>query len=125
MEAYDPLSAPDSDEWQSMDEHERMTLVMDHHRQAHIELPNQRLHAVMHVVIENQVALGDTIPVQATVERLIDEGLDRHNAIHAVGTVLANFMQDLLDEESEPTNTERYYKELKKIGATKWLKEVR
>ena len=33
-----------------------------------------------HVVVENQVALGEATPVPATLDRLMDEGLDRHDA---------------------------------------------
>ena len=93
MEAYDPLNAPDPDEWQSMDEDERITLVMEHHRESGVELPNEQLHAVVHVVVENQIALGDEMSAQATLERLMREGLDRHDAIHAVGSVLVDFVQ--------------------------------
>ncbi|MCH8980062.1 MAG: hypothetical protein IH945_12595, partial [Armatimonadetes bacterium] len=79
MEAYDPLNAPDPDEWQSVDEQERIILVMEHHREAGVKLPNERLHATVHVIVENQIALGDEIPARATLERLIREGLDRHD----------------------------------------------
>ncbi len=76
MRAYDPLNAPDPDDWQSMGEDERMMLVMEHHREAGVELPNEQVHAVVHVVVENQVALGDEMSAQATLKRLIREGLD-------------------------------------------------
>ncbi len=96
MEDYDPLNAPDPDEWQSMDEDERITLVMEHHREAGVELPNEQLHAVVHVVVENKIALGDEMSAQATLERLMREGLDRHETIHAVGSVLVDFVQALI-----------------------------
>ena len=48
-----------------------------------VRLPNEKLHAVLHVVIENQIALGDEIP-----------GLDRHEAIHCIASVLAEFIHD-------------------------------
>jgi hypothetical protein len=47
-----------------------------------------KLHAVMHVIIENQVALGDEVPAQRTLRRLMAEGLDRHQGIHAISSVL-------------------------------------
>ncbi len=124
--SYDPLSAPDPDDWQSMDEDERINLVMEYHRDAGVELSNERVHAVVHVVVENQIALGDEIPVQGTLERLIGEGLHRHDAIHAVGNVLANFIHELLgDDDAAPSANERYYAELKKLTAAEWLKEFR
>ncbi len=126
MEAYDPLNAPDPDEWQSMDEDERISLVMEHHRESGVELPNEQVHAVVHVVVENQIALGDEVPTQATVERLIREGLDRHDAIHAVVSTLVNFMHELLDDgDAAPGANQSFYDELKKLKATEWLKGFR
>ncbi len=122
MEAYDPLNAPDPDEWQSMDEDERITLVMEHHREAGVELPNEQVHAVVHVVVENQIALGDEMSAQATLERLVREGLDRHDAIHAVGSVLVDFVQALICDDEAPAANERYNEDLKKLKAAEWLK---
>jgi hypothetical protein len=39
--------------------------------------------------VENQVALGDTFAARAVLLRLMAEGLDRHEAIHAIGSVLS------------------------------------
>ena len=127
MEAYDPLNAPDPDEWQSMDEDERINLVIEHHRQVRVELPNEQLHAVIHVIVENQIALGDEIPTQATLERLIREGLDRHDAIHAVGSVLVNFTRELLgdDDDAAWSANETFWEELNKLTAAEWLKSFR
>ncbi len=117
MRAYDPLNAPDPDDWQSMGEDERMMLVMEHHREAGVELPNEQVHAVVHVVVENQVALGDEMSAQATLKRLIREGLDRHEAIHAVGSVLMDFVQELLGDDAALEANERYNEELRKLTA--------
>ena len=122
MEAYDPMNAPDPDEWLSLDEQERLILVEDHHRQAGVELPNEQIHAVTHVIVENQIALGDEVPTGATLERMMREGLDRHDAIHAVGSVLANLVGEILaDADAVPSVDEGYYKELKKLKAAEWL----
>ncbi len=58
IRAYDALNAPDPGDWQSMDEDERMMLVMENHREAGVELPNEQVHAVVHVVVENQNSAG-------------------------------------------------------------------
>ncbi len=123
--AYDPLNAPDPDDWQSMGEDERMMLVMECHREAGVELPNEQVHAVVHVVVENQIALGDEMSAQATLERLMREGLDRHEAIHAVGSVLVDFVQALICDDAAPGANERYNEELKKLTAAEWLKTFR
>ncbi len=126
MEDYDPLNAPDPDEWQSMDEDERITLVMEHHRESGVEPQNEQTHAAIHVIVENQIALGDEVPTEATVECLIREGLGRHDAIHAVGSVLVNFMHELLDDgDAAPSANQSFYDELKKLKAAEWLKGFR
>ncbi len=121
---YDPLNAPDPDEWQSMDEDERLILVMDYHRRVGDELPNERLHAVIHVIVENQVAMDDEVPTRATVERLMREGLDRHDAVHAVGGVLMGYLQEIVgDGDAAPDINEGFYEELEKLTAAEWLEE--
>ncbi len=119
--AYDPLNAPDPDDWRSMDEGERMMLVEDYHRQAAVKLPNEQAHTVIHVIVENQIATGDETSAPTTLERLMREGLDRHEAIHAVGSVLADFMQALLRGDVAPGENERYDEELEKLTAAEWL----
>ena len=126
MEIYDPLTEPDPDEWLSMDESERIDLVTEHHSQAGEKPPNEQLHAVIHVVVETQVAMGDETPTQATLARMMREGLDRHDAIHAVGTVVMLFLKDLIaaaDEEEAERINEKYFEELGKLTAAGWLEE--
>src|SRR5439155_21707934 len=89
VKRYDPQHAPDPEAWLALDEAERTELVFQYHLRARVRLPNARLHATIHVVVENQVALGDEIPVRRTLERLRAEGLDRHDAVHAACSVLA------------------------------------
>ncbi len=123
--AYDPLNAPDPEDWRSMDEGERMMLVTDYHRQAAVELPNEEIHAVVHVIVENQIAQGDETSAPATLERLMHEGLDRHEAIHAVGSVLADFMQALIHGDVPRGENQRYDEELEKLTAAEWLETFR
>jgi hypothetical protein len=123
-QAYDPLIVPDPDDWQSMDEDERIMLVMAYHQEAGVDLPNEQVHAVVHVVVENQVALGDETAAQATLQRLMSEGLDRHEAIHAIGSVLIEFVQELLGDDAPQDVNERYDEELKKLTAAEWLKNL-
>jgi hypothetical protein len=123
MDRYDPLVPPDPEEWSSLGEGEQINLVEDYHRRARIRLPNLTVHAVIHAVVESQIALGDEIPVKRTLERLMSEGLDRHDAIHAVGSVLAGHMYDILrGPEPQPgadPNT-AYFAELEQMSAEEW-----
>jgi hypothetical protein len=48
-------------------------------------------------MVETQIALGDETPARRTAQRLMDAGLDRHEAIHAIGWVLIEFMSDLME----------------------------
>lgn len=121
MKRYDPAVAPSPSEWLGLDERERLQLVQRYHERAKIELPNAKVHAVMHTVVENQLAEG--IPeVVATFDRLQTEGLDRHDALHAIGSVLAEHMFRLMQEA--PTGVDpnaAYFYELRALTAAKWL----
>jgi len=128
MKRYDPLKAPDPEEWLSLDEQERISLAQDYHRSARIRLPNETVHAVVHAIVENQIALGDETPVRRTVQRLMAEGLDRHEAIHAVGMILMEYLNDVMSR-AEAEHPERgrdpnnaYYAALEKLTAQSWRK---
>jgi hypothetical protein len=69
VQRYDPLEAPDPDEWLELDEQERIDLVRDYHRRAGIRLPNEKLHATLHAIIEAQIALGDETPAGRIAQR--------------------------------------------------------
>jgi hypothetical protein len=47
-----------------------------------------RVHASLHVVVETQLRIGDPPATRKTLERLLDSGVDRHKAIHAIGSVV-------------------------------------
>ena len=123
IDKYDPLKAPDPEEWLALDEMQRLDLVEDYHRRARVRLPNAGGHAALHAAVENQIALGDEIPVQRTTQRLIAEGLDRHEAIHAIASVLAGHMWNLtrqpqLAADDDPNIP--YYAELERLTAKSW-----
>jgi hypothetical protein len=70
---------------------------------------------------ETQVALGDETPARRTVERLMSQGLSRHEAIHAIGTVLADQVASVARGESagEPAE-EAYGTALEQLTAEGW-----
>ena len=121
MERYDPLVAPDPAEWLATDERQRMALVVDYHEGTAVELPKEQLHAAIHVVVENQVALGDKLPVQGVLNRLQAEGLDRHEAIHAIGSLLIGHVSDLLKTGAPKRDpNESYWRALKSLTMESW-----
>ena len=121
MDVYDPEKTPDSIEWLELDEDARIDLVQAYHADANIELPDAMLHAAIHVVVENQLAL-DVDPVSDTLERLQRQGLDRHEAIHAVGAVLSEDIASLLGGGQGQWNHNRYESRLNKLTAKRWQK---
>ena len=123
MNAYDALTAPPPELWLALDEQERIALVMDFHAEIGDDSPNEELHAMFHVFVENQFAEGDETRTRETVERLIREGLDRHDAVHAVGQVLAERIFDLLaaTDPDSGFDTAAYNRELDALTAAAWL----
>ena len=95
MNRYDPSQTPDPTEWLELDEQERVVLVERNHRRAHVELPDITLHATIHVVVENQLASRDD-PVVRALARLMKEGLTRHDAVHAIGSVVSEYIFEAL-----------------------------
>jgi hypothetical protein len=121
MQRYDPLEAPDPKEWLELGEQERLDLVRDYHRQARIRLPNEKLHATIHAIVEAQIALGDETPVRRIALRLVGEGLDRHDAIHAIGMVLAEHISDILKTtKSTQDPNAPYFAALERLTAEDW-----
>ncbi len=90
MDAYDPLETPDADAWLAMDEAERTGLITDYHEREGAGLPDPGLHAAVHAAVENQLAMGDEHAAGA-LSRLIKD-LDRHEAVHAIGSVLTEHL---------------------------------
>jgi hypothetical protein len=122
MKRYDPDKGPDLNEWRDLDESERIEVVRRYHRKAGIELPNEQIHAAMHVIVENQIAEGDRIPVRETLVRLMSEGLDRHDALHAIATILAELMYGSLKNTAPDDLNAAYFAGLSSLTAQGWLK---
>jgi hypothetical protein len=123
MEHYDPLIPPNPQEWLALDEQERIMLVKEYHRSAGIRFPIVSTHAMVQTIVENQAALGDQTPVQRTLDRLMAEGLDRHDALHAIGSVLADLLYDTATEAvgagiGDPNA--KYFTEVEQLTAEEW-----
>jgi hypothetical protein len=122
MDRYDPEVTPAADDWLALDEGERILLVESYHRDARIDLPKaaRRLHASIHVVVENQLASNDE-PVVRALARLMKEGLSRHDAVHAIGSVVAEHIYDLLKTKDAPdTSHARYYAAIERLTKANW-----
>ena len=121
---YDPDVGPDPADWLALDEAERLRQAMAYHRRHDVLAANPEIHAAIHVVIENQIALGDETPVRQALDRLMAEGLTRHEAIHALGSVLTEMIVAVADdadgEEAAPFQAQAYNDAIARIKAEDW-----
>ncbi|MCG5079018.1 hypothetical protein [Paraburkholderia tagetis] len=122
MEAYDPERAPEPDPWLELDEQERIVLVEAWHRAAHVKLPNVTAHAAFHTVVENQIAMN-LEPVIRAMHRLTKAGLTRHDAIHAIGWVVAEHLFDILNtgqSDDADASQARYLAAVERLTVASW-----
>jgi hypothetical protein len=124
VQHYDPLEAPNPEEWRRLGEQERIDLARDYHRRAGIRMPNAVMHAALYATVETQIALADETPARRTAQRLMDEGLDRHEAIHAIAMVLAEHLANLLKAATPGDNPNApYFAALERLTAQEWLSQ--
>jgi hypothetical protein len=116
---YDPNVAPDPEAWLALDDHKRLVWARTYHRRAGIDVGPESLHATVHVIVENQIAEGPDHPVSRAIVRLMGEGMDRHEAIHAVGTLLAEFVMAATQSGSEPRKPD-WWNAAEQITAESW-----
>ena len=119
MNRYDPEHAPDPEQWLALDEQERILLVEAHHRMARIKLPNLTAHAIFHAVVENQIAENLESVVRA-MARLTAEGLSRHEAIHAIASVLGEHIVELFNGNVDGNSAETYNAAVERLTARDW-----
>ena len=122
MTNYDPENAPDPTAWLALDEQERIHLAEAHHRAARIKLPNVKAHAVFHAIVENQVAERLESVVRA-MDRLMNEGLSRHDALHAIGSVVAEHLFEAVEAKTkdDPNSIQiRYNAAVERLSAKEW-----
>jgi len=118
---YDPHHPPNVSKWLAIPELERLDLVLDYHRRRSVRLPNEVLHAAIHVTVENQIAIGDELPVGSKLNQLMREGLDRHDALHAIGSILAEHIHSILSEEPAIEDPNPHYLEaLSQLTVQSW-----
>lgn len=60
---------------------------------------NPVLHVMIHHIVESQIADGDPPQTAETVRALMRKGLERHQAIHSVGSVVSDEIFEMLKNE--------------------------
>lgn len=119
---YDPDRAPDPEAWRAGNEMALVELVQAYHRAQQVPLANERVHAALHVMVENQVALGAQTPVADAVARLMDEGMSRHDAVHAIGAIVSKHMHRATST-GVPISREAYFADVRAVTTDAWLAE--
>lgn len=94
MNAYNPEFPPNPSEWLALGEQQRIDLAVAFHEAAGVDLPDPRMHAVFHCVVETQLA-EKYQPALDALGRLQRGGLHRHDSIHAIGSVLAEHLHKI------------------------------
>lgn len=125
MQNYDPEIPPDPAEWLALDEQLRTLLVEAHHRNARVKLPNLTVHAAFHAIVENQIAEGLESVVRA-MARLVKQGLTRHDALHAIGSCVADHFFEAMntkDKNFASTATARYNAAVEQLTAEGWKRK--
>lgn len=131
IDRYDPDTAPDPAAWLALDETQRTALIENHHVETGVQIEGMHLHAMLHMIVENQIAMGEETPVRDRVRQLMAQGVSRHEAIHAISYVLLQHLNDIhrdvrADADTAGADTKastaRYYQALKRIDANKWRK---
>jgi hypothetical protein len=125
MKHYDPDVDPIASEWLALDEKRRIRLVKEHHRAARLDPPHINGHAATHTIVENQIAM-QVASVLRAMQRLMDDGLSRHDAVHAVGCVLIEHFHEATttrDPTFARTSAARYDVAIDRLTAQVWRDE--
>jgi hypothetical protein len=77
------------------------------------------MHDLFHVIVENQLAAGDSPESAATLDRLVREDVPRHDAIHAVASIVAAEMHGAMTEQ-RTYDHDRVARDLARLRAADW-----
>jgi len=91
---YDADRPPNGAAWLALRDAEKLRLVVSFHAANRQASGRHKSHAAMHVALEDRVARGDG-PVVRALARLQQQGKARHDALHAVGEVMARHLPRL------------------------------
>ena len=114
---YDADRAPKADQWLELDEAERPDAVRRYHKSMGVKGDRAQFHAVVHTAVENQLAQGYPAACSA-LDRLIAEGLGRHDAVHAIGVALSE--QLLTAAKGRAFDAAQYESTLRATTAASW-----
>ena len=123
--SYNPESPPAPGEWLQLPEHERVRIVATYHMVHRLKSGSAKAHAALHAIVENQAATGYGPTVRA-LARLQRQGLSRHEAVHAVGSIVSGFMFAAMNSPSQPDShalQSAINSRIEALDAQSWRKE--
>jgi hypothetical protein len=95
-----------------------MDAVLRYHKGMGLKGNPAQLHAIVHTAVENQLADGHE-GARRTLDRLVAEGLTRHEAIHALCMPFSEQMLATL-KHGLPFNAAEYEHALDRLTAQSW-----
>lgn len=121
--AYDADRGPSLELWLALSQADMVAAIEHYHRRHHLRRRSDalRAHAVLHMAIETQIAEGEPAEARAALERLRRQGLDRHEAVHALGAVFSTQLGLAL--QNDRFDDAGYARELKAVDAATWRRE--
>ena len=75
---------------------------------------NPILHVMFHQIVENQIATNEPPETAKTMERLLQQGKDRHEAVHEIANVAASGIYEIL-KSNRPFDEQRYIRKLRHL----------
>lgn len=98
-------------------------MVTSYHVQSRIGMTNLKLHALMHVNVENMLTQGRG-PMTRALARLQTDGLSRHEAIHALAAVWLAHPVDSYSGDAGLSAREKqlaFNRAVETLSAEKWM----
>ncbi len=115
---YDADREPNAETWLNLDESEQLAAVLRYHKGSGLKGERAQLHAVIHTAIESQLA-GGLDAVRRALDRLMAEGLTRHEAVHAIGMPFSEQLLTIM-KELRAFDAEKYERDLGQLTAASW-----
>jgi len=121
---YDPNVPPDPAEWLELSEGDRIDAVAAAHAETlgFLEEGGARTHVALQAAVETQIAAGDPEPVPGKMAELMQDGLTRQEALHALMSVVGTLMWEISNKEvRDPDAVQaRHLELLGELSARSW-----
>ncbi len=121
-EIYDAALGPDPGVWLNLDQGDMILAIEHHHVRERLRSRSSGLHshAVVHMAVETQLAEDHPSESRQALERLRAQGLDRHEAVHALGAVFSAHLGQAV--RTDHFDQQGYARDLAQLDAEAWRK---